>query len=49
LAVVSADTSAGAAALAAMPDGVIPQLLPAIGVSATQVRAAVQEGYRRAG
>lgn len=36
-------------ALAAMPDGIIPQLLPAIGVSATQVRAAVQEGYRQAG
>ncbi len=32
-----------------MPDGVIPQLLPAIGVFATQVRAAVQEGYRQAG
>lgn len=36
-------------ALVAMPDGIIPQILPAVGVCSAQVRAAVQDGYRRAG
>ena len=38
-----------ALALVAMPDGIIPQILPAVGVCSAQVRAAVQDSHRRAG
>lgn len=38
-----------ALALTSMPDGVVPQLLPLVGVSAAQARAAVQDSYRQAG
>ncbi len=36
-------------ALASMPDGVVPQILTAVGVSARQAQVAVQDSYRRAG
>ncbi|MDQ3610398.1 MAG: Clp protease [Actinomycetota bacterium] len=37
-----------ALALLAMPDGVVPQILTAVGVSARQAHVAVQDSYRRA-